>query len=206
MLLTAMAVVLVGTIAPLFFEWMDLKISIRSPYFNGFFVPLTFVLILLMVPGVFSNWKRQDGNNLMRRIALLAPAAVIAGWFGARIPEPSPWQGVLAMMLAIYLVLAHGDDVLRRASAYGVGAISGLRKLARSYWGMVIAHCGLAVTVAGIALVSFHERDVRMARAMTFSLEITGSYSTAWMNTAAPTSIPPVGTLMCSGRISRWPV
>ncbi|MQX53391.1 heme lyase CcmF/NrfE family subunit [Alcanivorax sediminis] len=164
LLLTAMAVVLVGTIAPLFFEWMDLKISIRSPYFNGFFVPLTFVLILLLVPGVFSNWKRQEGNSLLKRIGLLLPAAIIAGWFAARIPEPSPWQGVLAIMLSVYLILAHGDDVLRRARAYGVGLGTGLRKLARSYWGMVIAHCGLAVMVAGITVVSFHEveRDVRM--------------------------------------------
>ncbi len=164
LLLTAMAVVLVGTIAPLFFEWMDLKISIRSPYFNGFFVPLTFVLILLLVPGVFSNWKRQEGNSLLKRIGLLLPAAIIAGWFAARIPEPSPWQGVLAIMLSVYLILAHGDDVLRRARAYGVGLGAGLRKLARSYWGMVIAHCGLAVMVAGITVVSFHEveRDVRM--------------------------------------------
>lgn len=163
-LLTAMAVVLVGTIAPLFFEWMDLKISIRSPYFNGFFVPLTFVLILLLVPGVFSNWKRQEGNSLLKRIGLLLPAAIIAGWFAARIPEPSPWQGVLAIILSVYLILAHGDDVLRRARAYGVGLGTGLRKLARSYWGMVIAHCGLAVMVAGITVVSFHEveRDVRM--------------------------------------------
>ncbi|MDF1725241.1 MAG: heme lyase CcmF/NrfE family subunit [Alcanivorax sp.] len=163
-LLTATFVVLVGTIAPLFFEAMDLKISIRSPYFNGFFVPLTLVLILLMVPGVFSNWKRQDGNGLLKRMALLAPAAIIAGWFGAQLPEPSPWQGVLAIMLALFLVFAHMDDVVRRARAYGQGFFTGLGKLGRGYWGMVMAHCGLAVLVAGITLVSFHEveRDIRM--------------------------------------------
>ena len=163
-LLTATFVVLVGTIAPLFFEALDLKISIRSPYFNGFFVPLTMALIVLMVPGVFSNWKRQDGRVLVKRMAMLAPAAVIAGWFGSRLPEPSPWQGVLAIMLALYLVFAHVDDVVRRARAYGQGFFTGLRKLGRAYWGMVSAHCGLAVMVAGITLVSFHEveRDIRM--------------------------------------------
>jgi len=163
-LLTATFVVLVGTIAPLFFEALDLKISIRSPYFNGFFVPLTMALIVLMVPGVFSNWKRQDGRVLVKRMAMLAPAAVIAGWFGSRLPEPSPWQGVLAIMLALYLVFAHVDDVVRRARAYVQGFFTGLRKLGRAYWGMVSAHCGLAVMVAGITLVSFHEveRDIRM--------------------------------------------
>ena len=171
-LLTATSVVLMGTLFPLIGEALDMKISIRSPYFNGFFVPLAFVLILLMVPGMFSNWKRQDGNTLLKRMALLAPAAIIAGWFGSRLPEPSPWQGVLAIMLALFLVFAHVDDVVRRARAYKQGFVSGLGKLGRGYWGMVLAHCGLAVLIAGITLVSFHEveRDIRMAPGDTAKL------------------------------------
>ena len=68
-------------------------------------------------------------------------------------------------MLALFLVFAHVDDVVRRARAYGQGFFTGLGKLGRGYWGMVMAHCGLAVMVAGITLVSFHEveRDIRMA-------------------------------------------
>ena len=68
-------------------------------------------------------------------------------------------------MLALFLVFAHMDDVVRRARAYNQGLLNGLGKLGRGYWGMVMAHCGLAVMVAGITLVSFHEveRDIRMA-------------------------------------------
>jgi cytochrome c-type biogenesis protein CcmF len=163
-LLAATFVVLMGTLFPLLGEAMDIKVSIRSPYFNAFFVPLTLLLILLLVPGMMSNWKRQAGKPLVRRLLWLAPAALIGGWLGARLPGATPWPGTLALILALFLVLAHLDDVVRRALAYNQGLFAGLRKLTRSYIGMVVAHCGLAVLVAGVTVVSFHEteRDVRM--------------------------------------------
>ncbi|EKF73922.1 cytochrome c-type biogenesis protein CcmF [Alcanivorax hongdengensis A-11-3] len=164
-LLTAASVVLMGTLFPLIGEAIGMKVSIRSPYFNAFFVPLSVALVLLLVPGVFSNWKRQPGKPLLRRLLIVAPAAVVTGALASRLPGATPWVGTLAIMLACYLVLAHLDDVLRRALAYDLGLWAGLGKLARSYWGMVLAHCGLAVLITGITLVSFYqvERDVRMA-------------------------------------------
>ena len=165
MLLTATFAVLMGTLYPLLGEVLDVKVSIRADYFNGFFVPLTLVLMAILVPGMISNWKRQDGRPLLRRMLMLAPAALIAGFFGARLPGDTPWVGTLAIMLALFLVFAHLDDTVRRSLAYNRGFWSGLGKLGRGYYGMVLAHCGVAVLVAGVTVVSFHEveRDVRMA-------------------------------------------
>lgn len=165
LLLTAAFVVLMGTVFPLVGEALGIRISIRSPYFDAFFVPLTLVLMAVMVPGVFSNWKRQAGRPLARRLLWLVPAALIAGFAAARLPGATPWVGTLAMMLALFVILAHLDDVVRRARAYDQGLLAGLRKSGRAYYGMVLAHCGLAVLVAGITVVSFHEveRDLRMS-------------------------------------------
>ena len=85
------------------------------------------------------------------------------------------------------------------------GFVTGLGKLGRSYWGMVLAHCGLAVLIAGITLVSFHEveRDIRMAPGDDVqSWGTTALCSTAWTNTAGPTSIPPVVISTFHGRIN----
>lgn len=171
----ATAVVLMGTLFPLIGEALDIKISIRSPYYNAFFVPLTLLLIVILIPGVFSKWKRDDGNKVLMRMALLAPAALIAGFFASRVPGPSPWLATLAIMLAVYLVLAHLDDIVRRALSYDRGLLGGLRKLQRSYWGMVLAHCGLAVMVVGITVVTNHEveRDIRMEPG---DVAVLGSY------------------------------
>ena len=165
LLLTATFAVLMGTLYPLLGEALDIKVSIRAAYFNSFFVPLTLVLMAILVPGMLSNWKRQDGSPLLRRMLMLAPAALIGGFLGARLPGDTPWVGTLALILALFLVFAHIDDLVRRALAYDRGFLGGLGKLGRGYYGMVLAHCGMAVLVAGVTVVSFHEveRDVRMA-------------------------------------------
>jgi len=165
LLLTATFAVLMGTLYPLLGEALDIKVSIRAAYFNSFFVPLTLLLMAILVPGMLSNWKRQDGSPLLRRMLMLAPAALIGGFLGARLPGDTPWVGTLAIILALFLVFAHVDDLVRRSLAYNRGFLGGFRKLGRGYYGMVLAHCGLAVLVAGVTVVSFHEveRDVRMA-------------------------------------------
>ena len=165
LLLIAASAVLMGTLYPLLGEALDMKVSIRSPYFNSFFVPLAMLLMVLLVPGVMSNWKRQEGAQLVRRLVWLVPAAAVAGWLAARLPGPTPWVGVLAIMLCLFVVFSHVEDVVRRALAYDRGLAGGLGKLGRGYYGMVLAHCGLAVLVAGVTVVSYHEveRDVRMA-------------------------------------------
>ncbi|MGB1221624.1 MAG: heme lyase CcmF/NrfE family subunit, partial [Alcanivoracaceae bacterium] len=165
LLLTATFAVLMGTLYPLLGEALDIKVSIRAAYFNSFFVPLTLVLMAILVPGMLSNWKRQDSSPLLRRMLMLAPAALIGGYLGARLPGDTPWVGTLALILALFLVFAHIDDLVRRALAYNRGFLGGLGKLGRGYYGMVLAHSGMAVLVAGVTVVSFHEveRDVRMA-------------------------------------------
>ena len=165
LLLVATFVVLLGTLFPLIGEAMDLKISVRSPYFNAFFVPLTLLLMAILVPGMQSNWKRQDGAVLLRRLAWLAPVSVIAGAALGRLSGELPLVGYVAIIMVVYVVLAHAADALARARAFRQGALRGLTRLRQSYYGMVSAHIGLAVLVAGITLVSFQEteRDLRMA-------------------------------------------
>jgi cytochrome c-type biogenesis protein CcmF len=165
LLLTATFVVLFGTLAPLVAEAMGDKISVRSPYFNLFFVPLTLMLMVAMVPGVFSNWKKQAARPLVRRLLWLVPAALVGGYLGSRLPGDTHWQGSLALVLSLFVVLAHLDDLVRKVLSFRSGLFAGVMRLSRGYKGMVLAHTGLAVLVAGVTLVSFHEieRDVRLA-------------------------------------------
>ena len=56
-------------------------------------------------------------SPLLRRMLMLAPAALIGGYLGARLPGDTPWVGTLALILALFLVFAHIDDLVRRALA-----------------------------------------------------------------------------------------
>lgn len=164
-LLTATFVVLMGTLFPLLGEALEIKISVRSPYFNAFFVPLTLVLMMLLVPGMSSNWKKQDGKVLLTRLFWLIPASIVLGVLlvvasGGELP----FVAVLAVVLVVYVLLAHIVDWLQKALAFRSGLFAGARRLTRAYYGMVLGHIGLAIIVAGVTQVSFREseRDLRM--------------------------------------------
>ena len=61
-------------------------------------------------------------------------------------------------------------DKTRKAS----GVVGGLKKLSLAYWGMVLGHLGLAVTIIGVAMVSHYnvEKNVRLAPGE--SVEVAG--------------------------------
>lgn len=164
-LLSATFVVLMGTLFPLIGEALDIKISVRSPYFNAFFAPLTMVLMLLLVPGMSSNWKKQDGRALLKRLLWLAPVSVVLGLLLVYLSGGDmPFVGMLSAVMVVYVILAQVSDWLQKSLAFRVGIWRGARRLTRSYHGMLLGHIGLAIIVAGITQVSFREmeRDLRM--------------------------------------------
>ena len=165
LLVVAAFIVVLGTLAPLVFEAMHMRISIRAPYFNLFIVPLVLLLLVLMVPGVLSRWKQQQAAPLWQQLWPSLLLAVFGGGLASWWLGDMGVQGSLALVLALWVVLAQLHDGARRALAFQQGLGSGLARLSRSYKGMVVAHCGLALVVAGVAIVSEHsiERNVSMA-------------------------------------------
>lgn len=166
-LLVVMTVtVLLGTVYPLLLDALDLgKISVGPPYFNALFVPLTALLCLFMGLGPLARWKRMPGRELVRRLALSALLAVV---IAAALPllYGGSWSlGVtLGLLLALWLVLSLVRDVLDKSRS-AQGRMAGLGKLRPAYWGMLLGHCGLAVTIVGVAMVTHYnvERNVRLA-------------------------------------------
>jgi cytochrome c-type biogenesis protein CcmF len=73
-----------------------------------------------------------------------------------------PWA-FAGVFTASWVAVATGWDLWLK-SASRQGRMAGLRRLSRSYWGMVLGHLGLAMTIAGATVVSNYgiERDVRM--------------------------------------------
>ena len=70
------------------------------------------------------------------------------------------------LLLAFWIVASDGRR--RAASACAACAAASLAQLARqprSYWGMILAHLGVAVFIVGVTMVKGYEteRDVRMA-------------------------------------------
>jgi cytochrome c-type biogenesis protein CcmF len=159
----ATAAVLLGTVYPLIIDALQLgKLSVGAPYFNSVFVPLMVPVLLLMVPGLWAHWKDDQVRTLAQRLWPVAAASVAlgsllpwllstAGW--------GPWQAgcALGLGLASWVVLGSAQQIVERLRKPG--------RIPAAYWGMHLAHIGLAMVVAGITLVKTYEveRNVRMA-------------------------------------------
>ncbi len=160
-----MIMVLLGTLYPLIADALNLgKISVGPPYFNLFFLPLMGLLCLLMALGPISNWKRTSGKQFLQ---VLWKPWVISLAIGLAFPffyrDKYEILAALTVFIASWIFIALFADLLYRLRNAET-IFSGLKKLSVSYYAMVIAHAGIAVTTVGVGLTSIYteQRDIRM--------------------------------------------
>ncbi len=162
-LVVAAASVFLGTLFPMVYQALtDDLISIGPPYFNAIFVPLMILLVVFLGIGPLCRWKRTSTDYLIKQLGKVALASVA---LGVVIPVVVllgfSIAATLTMILAAWIVLTMGKDVKNKiANKPTVSA--GLRALPMSYYGMQLAHFGIAVLLVGASLTSFFsvERSV----------------------------------------------
>jgi cytochrome c-type biogenesis protein CcmF len=164
LLLAATGSVLLGTLYPLFLDALDLgKISVGPPYFDTVFVPLMTPLVFLMGVGPLARWKQASLPDLGRRLRWAAAVSVATALvlpFAAGEWKPGVAFGLLLALWVVTATLVGVGERVRGAR----GVAAKLRRQPRSYWGMVLAHLGIAVFIVGVTMVKGHEaeRDVKM--------------------------------------------
>lgn len=166
LLVSACGAVFVGTLYPLLADAMNWgKISVGPPYFNLMFVPLALTALLLMAPGSTLRWKQHAGALLQRPFMVLTVAAGVSSiiwllWLGYEIRLVP----VVAVALGLWVFLVSVWDVAQKTSSVR-GRWVGIRRLRGSYYGMQLAHVGVAVAVIGVAMTSYYneQKDLRLA-------------------------------------------
>ncbi len=165
LLIAAAGSVLLGTLYPLFIDALDLgKLSVGPPYFDAVFVPLMTPLFFLMGVGPLARWKQASIPDLAQRLRWAAIVSVVTAVLAPF--ATGEWKPGVAfgLLLAFWIVAATFTGVRERLRSAGGGLPAQLRRQPRSYWGMVLAHLGIAVCVVGITMVKGYEteRDVKM--------------------------------------------
>ena len=175
LLMTALAVVFLGTLLPLVHKQLGLgSISIGAPFFDQMFLIIMTPFALLLGVGPLVKWRRDQFSSIRTPVVISVIVMVIAGfvlpfWLQDKLTVSS----VLGTMMAVIIVLLSLYELQQRAT-HRSGFFPGLTKLSRSHWGMFLAHLGVAMTVWGIAFSQNYsvERDVRMN--VGDSVEIAG--------------------------------
>jgi cytochrome c-type biogenesis protein CcmF len=164
-LIAALGAVLLGTLYPLFMDAMGLgKISVGPPYFNAVFVPLMAPALFLMGVGPLARWKEASLPDMVTRMKWALGVALATGLLlPLTLDGFKPWAA-LGFFLAAWIALAVLATLLDRLKYSQDTLPQKLASLPRGFWGMLLAHAGMAVGIAGIAVVANYstERDVRM--------------------------------------------
>ncbi|WP_146379005.1 heme lyase CcmF/NrfE family subunit [Cronobacter turicensis] len=165
LLITAMLVVLLGTLLPLVHKALGLgSISVGAPFFNVLFCSLMAPFALLLGVGPLVRWRRDEPQKLRRRLlaalVVTLAASLILPWL---LQDSVKAMTVAGLMMAVWVLVLTLMELIDRTT-HRHGLWRGLWKLSRSQWGMTLGHVGLAVTVIGIAFSQNYsvERDVRM--------------------------------------------
>lgn len=163
------ALVLLGTLAPLIYDALDLgKISVGFPWFNKMFLLTTPFLALFMAMGPLARWKHTDPSSLTKPLRI---AFIVSLAFGVISMIPlfgeTNWTVGLGMGLALWITTSHIVNMRERLK-HKKGLLGFWRDIktgGRSYYGMILAHLGVAMFIVGVTLVSNYdiESDVRMS-------------------------------------------
>ena len=172
LLVVAAGSVLLGTLYPLFVDALGMgKLSVGPPYFNSVFVPLMVPAMFLMGVGPIARWKKASLPELAVRLrwaflASVAAALALPFVLGTWKPLVS-----LGLMLAIWIVLTAILNIWERVRSTSgpLTVFQKLRAQSRSYYGMQVAHIGVAVFIVGVTIVTGYqsEQDVRMGLGQT---------------------------------------
>ena len=174
LLLVAASAVLLGTLYPLVIDALGMgKLSVGPPYFDTVFVPLMTPALFLMGIGPIARWRQASLPDLAYRLrwafGVSAVSALVAFF---ALGKWTPMIG-LGLALAVWIASTMVVALVSRLKENSLATWS-RRFLAQpgSFYGMLLAHFGMAVFVVGVTIVSgfTSESDVRMEPGDTANL------------------------------------
>jgi len=167
LLTVAAASVLLGTLYPLLVDALGgAKLSVGPPYFNLVFVPLMAPAMFLMGVGPIARWKKASVPDIVTRLRWAFVISVLSAIVLPFVLGGFKWRVSLGMLLAFWIVTTILVNLWERirVTSGQVNTFQKIRAQSRSYYGMQVAHLGVAVFIVGITLVTGYqtEQDVRM--------------------------------------------
>lgn len=152
------AIVLLGTLYPMIFQAFDLgNISVGAPYFNFFFLPLTFIACLLIGLSYFTQHKNKrsyDKQQLMIASGITITITLFYGIYLYQDNDALLPNSFIPMMVGI----SASVWVLVTSYFYMLKFIA--QQNYRGYAGM-LAHAGIAISLIGICTVSFSSLETQ---------------------------------------------
>ena len=165
LLVVSAAIVLLGTLYPLVYETIydGKKISIGPPYFNTLFVPVVMLLFTFMVFSPLSRWKKTPVQEFKKQWVGLVASFFVMLCLVLALAKEFSFVVLLVNTVALWIIVSLGKDMMAKV-ANKADKVAALFKQNMSYYGMILGHLGIAVSILGVCITVYYseERDVRM--------------------------------------------
>ncbi|MAL03824.1 MAG: c-type cytochrome biogenesis protein CcmF [Arenimonas sp.] len=168
LLTAAAAMILLGTLYPLLAEALDLgKISVGPPYFGLLFILLMAPLVALVPFGPLTRWQREDLSQPLRWLAPWAALALVVGVIVFFAWPHGTAKTAFGLLGATWILAGTARFAWQRLRSSSKGA-----KFTAEMTGMLLAHAGIGIFVAGVFITESTsiERDVAARPGQAFEL------------------------------------
>ncbi len=137
-----LGIVLIGTLYPIVAAGLfGTQLSIGPPFFNKAAGPVALALVMIMAVGPLVRWRRDEAGAIARRMYLPIAVTVIALIALVVFAANAGILPILGLCLAGGLAVASFAPLWKR----------NLRRTPMFTYGMVLAHLGIALSLAGMA-------------------------------------------------------
>jgi len=167
LLVVTAALILIGTLYPLFLDAMNLgKISVGPPYFNVVFLIPTVPLLFLLAVGMHASWKK---GQLAERRGPLTVLGVGAALFGLLVPVVAYGgfhvMSAIGLSAGVWVILSSLWDPIQRWRRK--------QTLSRGLLGMSIAHIGVGLFAIGVTVVQMYkiEKDIALKPGESYTMQ-----------------------------------
>jgi cytochrome c-type biogenesis protein CcmF len=141
LLSVVLGLVFIGTLYPKLAEALGWTVSVGASYFNLVTAPLVIVLVVIMALGPMLRWRSDRLKSVTGRAA--APVLLSALTLAALVL----WAPGIGLLPLLGLTVAPGVALASLMPLLG----RNLRRTPLFTYGMVVAHLGIAVSLAGMA-------------------------------------------------------
>ena len=168
LLVTATALILLGTLYPMILDLLGLgRISVGPPYFSIVFLVPMLPLVFLMALGMHAAWKHAtfERTKVLLGVLLLAAAVV-----GVAVPVVLyGWHSILSTVGIVVALWVAGSSLVEPIQRWRKG-----HSLSAGVIGMSVAHFGLAMFVVGATAVESFKQEKDLSLRPGQSTEVAG--------------------------------
>jgi len=161
-LVIATITILIGTLYPLVLEVINnSKISIGPAYYNRTFAPILIPFILLMAIAPFLSWGKSGIKILLNKLIIFSGLTLI-GILIFYYLKPSSIFAIICGSLSISLFISISLECFNKLNfnKRNLSYTKRLNSLPKNFFGMIFAHLGVAVFLAGVTGEQFFKEEI----------------------------------------------